>query len=108
MTSKVTITAESHPCEVRELPVHEGDVMPWERLSPETQRFARHPIRVGDEREFHVHQGKALLVMEQFGPERCSHREIIAEADSEVGECRRCGATFRRSLAWEIEGARHD
>ena len=63
MTSKVTVEAQSHPCEVQIRP-RVGDEELWETLSPETMKFARHQVPVGEKREFFVHANQSILVRE--------------------------------------------
>ena len=64
MTSKVTIEAQSHACEVRQLPVVNGQELPWETLSEETRRFAVFTVLAGEKLELHVHSGMSLLIRE--------------------------------------------
>ncbi len=64
MTSKVTIEAQSHACEVRQLPVVNGVELPWESLSEETRRFAVFIVPAGEKLELHVHSGMSLMVRE--------------------------------------------
>lgn len=65
MTSKVTIEAQSHDCEVRQLPVVGGRELPWETLSYETCRFASFIVPAGERLEMYVHSGMSLLVRER-------------------------------------------
>jgi hypothetical protein len=63
MTSKVTVEAQSHPCEVRVMPrVGANDL--WATLSEETRRFAHFTIPVGEAREYAVHSGQSVTVRE--------------------------------------------
>jgi hypothetical protein len=65
MTTKVTIHAHAHACEVREIPVVNGEDLPWESLSDETRRWAAHTVPLGETREFNIHSGKSLIVRER-------------------------------------------
>jgi hypothetical protein len=68
MTSKVTVEAQSHDALVRELPVIGGKISPWDGLSEETRKFAEHRVPKGENREFIIHIGKSLVVLEAPDP----------------------------------------
>ena len=63
MTSKVTVTAQSHDAEVRVMP-RTGDRELWDSLSEETKRFALHRVPKGEVREFSIHKGQSVFVRE--------------------------------------------
>jgi hypothetical protein len=63
MTSKVTVEAQSHWCQVRLMP-RVGDDDLWKTLSDETKKFAQFDIPPGERREYVVHAGQSVLVRE--------------------------------------------
>ena len=63
VTSKVTVEAQSQPCEIRLMP-RVGDNDLWKTLSAETRRFAQFTLPAGERREFHVHSGQSVMVRE--------------------------------------------
>ena len=63
MTGKVTVHAQSHPCEVRLMP-RVGDNDLWNSLSEGTKKFSRFEIPVGETREYAVHRGQSVAVRE--------------------------------------------
>lgn len=64
MTSKVIVEAQSHDAEVRVLPVVNGEVLQWETLSEQTRKFAIHRVPKGETRDFIIHSGQSLLIVE--------------------------------------------
>lgn len=103
MTCLVTIKAESHDCEVRELPVHNGVPTPWDQLSKETRRFGSHIVRLGDSLDMYVHSGRAILVLEVHTPAKCSHPKITESPDNaDEGTCDVCGVVMTRQRGWKL------
>lgn len=64
MTSKVTVEAQSHPCEVRLMPRLPKSGELWGSLSEETRRFAQFTIPIGETRDYYVHSGQSIMVRE--------------------------------------------
>lgn len=63
MTSKVTVEAQSRPCEVRLMPrISTGEI--WDTASDETKRVNGFIVPVGETREYTVHSGQSVMVRE--------------------------------------------
>lgn len=102
MTSIITIKAESHDCEARELPVINGVPMAWESLDAETRKFGAHIVRVGDSLDMHVHSERAILVLEVHTAAKCAHPLVIAEpTNRDEGKCTSCGTRLTRQTDWK-------
>jgi hypothetical protein len=86
MTSKVTVEAQSHPCEIRLMPRVGGNEM-WKTLSDETRRFAQFTLPAGEKQEYHVHAGQSVMVREWIDTptktvETNNHDEIRATPET--------------------------